>query len=93
MCSLLISSIPYTLEKVQADYPWAWGTVREKPLLRWCNNKAPRNYRLFDFPHEAYLWSGTGFSTSVISVEFFQIYIHYNRFRVDQHLETLFQLA
>lgn len=85
MCSPLISSIPYTLEKVQTDYPWAWGTVREKSLLHSCNNKTPRNFSLLDFPYEVWslalvfltLWSFSWFTSVLIDWELISIWRFY----------------
>lgn len=82
MCCLLISSIPYTLEKVQTDYPWAWEAVREKSLLPWCNNKTPMIFSLLDFPHEAYglalaflaVWSFSWFTSILIDLELISIW-------------------
>lgn len=82
MCCLLISSIPYTLEKVQTDYPWAWGAVREKSLLLWCNNKTLMIFSLLDFSHEAYglalaflaVWSFSWFTSILIDLELISIW-------------------
>lgn len=85
MCSLLISSIPYTPEKVQTDCPWAWGTVREKSLLHSCNNKTPRSFSLLDFPYEVYslalafltVWSFSWFTSILIDLELISIWRFY----------------